>query len=318
MRNPLDCAWLRNLRFLAECFQKLRFLNNSIIKLADKHKNYIETIDGNIGAAGLTALYICYALTDNTFEHISVNDENELDYEDIPPDYYASAAIAGIDWTKNINKRIDFWKWYLSTAETLHNMPLNPVLPMPKKPREEIETTEHFQRKQTHRTTAVEDKIKKAIETAVNVLVERNIDWDEFKLEGCSIGGVRYYMSIIKDGKQKVIKSEIMDFRNGIADFIDEARCEMYKQFPNEGAWLYYKIFVNKKLNYEISFNYDDKNEIPSNFLAPEELLYEFKHYPRAKEYTPKWWQKVLGSRIKYGVRGLKTMSLRGASSTVS
>ena len=33
---------------------------------------------------------------------------------------------------------------------------------------------------------------------------------------------------------------------------------------------------------------------------TPDNFSHEFKNYPRAKEYTPVWWQEILGKKAKY------------------
>lgn len=86
-----------------------------------------------------------------------------------------------------------------------------------------------------------------------------------------------------------------------VFDIMNDIKKEMYNQAKEEGAWFYCIIELNPDLTYSIRFIYDDKSQIPQDHLVDsDDFVAEFKKYPRAKEYTPMWWQEILGKKAKY------------------
>ena len=77
-------------------------------------------------------------------------------------------------------------------------------------------------------------------------------------------------------------------------------REQMYKKNSKQGAWFQVEILLKNKDLYTLDFNYDNLEQIPSLFQEPDWLLKMFKEYPRSKEYTPFWLQKIVGSKVKY------------------
>jgi hypothetical protein len=85
-----------------------------------------------------------------------------------------------------------------------------------------------------------------------------------------------------------------------ILHLFSEIKELMYNQKQEEGAWLQSYLTIYPNGEYEYSFNYD--NDETLNYFAsdPSELKSEFETYPRKKEFTPEWWQKILGKKVKY------------------
>ena len=61
------------------------------------------------------------------------------------------------------------------------------------------------------------------------------------------------------------------------------------------------KIVFDTQKKFIIEFNYDNKASLPNDvFDNPERLEMAFKKSPRGKDYTPVWWQEILGKKAKY------------------
>lgn len=280
--------------------------SKDFVKLADKYKNYIEAIDGNAGAAGLAALYLCYSIaTEASFykDYNGTDDDNAFDYEDLLPDFYASMAWSGgnpFTNTGDVEKRREFWNWYLSIIEALRKSSLQPIISF-KKITSKTESDKQFTRIQTVKTESIETTMQSIINRAVNIMQGKNIDWDMFKIEAdCMKGGLSYKLISTKNDKQVNVDTPFPDYEYSIAQALSNIKKEMYMQNQREGAWFNCTVFFEKNRNYKFFLNYDDKNKIPQDKLNPEYLVSEFKSFPRAKEYTPEWWQKVLGKNAKY------------------
>ena len=77
-------------------------------------------------------------------------------------------------------------------------------------------------------------------------------------------------------------------------------RKEMYMYYPKEGAWFSLKMVINSNSSYNLDFNYDNWDEIPSYFQELDWILSFYTKFPRSIEYTPKWLRKIVGSRKLY------------------
>ena len=113
---------------------------NDFIELADKHKNAIEAINSNAGAAGLTALYLCYHIgADAVFiDDYNGDDDDSFDYEDWLPDFFGSVAFSGgnpfvASNPGDVQKRREYWLWYVFIANTLLENPDKPILTLMQK-----------------------------------------------------------------------------------------------------------------------------------------------------------------------------------------
>ena len=108
--------------------------------------------------------------------------------------------------------------------------------------------------------------------------------------------GVRVNNYAIKEEQEYKIKTSLQSF-----EIMSDIKKEMYNQAKIEGAWFLCKIFISKNMEYILEFDYDDKNLIPEDHLIDsDDFKEEFKKYPRGREYTPIWWQNILGRRAKY------------------
>ena len=77
-------------------------------------------------------------------------------------------------------------------------------------------------------------------------------------------------------------------------------RKEMYMYYPKEGAWFSLKMVITSNNSYNLDFNYDNWDEIPSYFQELDWILSFYTKFPRSKEYTPLWLRKIVGRRKLY------------------
>ena len=103
--------------------------------------------------------------------------------------------------------------------------------------------------------------------------------------------GLRNQNAVIKEGQEHRMKISLQVF-----DIMNDITKEMYNQAKEEGHGSIVSLRLILDLTYSIRFIYDDKSQIPQDHLVDsDDFVAEFKKYPRAKEYTPMWWQEILG-----------------------
>ena len=276
------------------------------IQLADKHKNFIEGINTNAGAAGLSALSLCYNIgADLAFDesYNGVDDDDSIEYEDRWPDFYASVAYSGgnpFAFEGDIEKRREFWNWYISVVEMLIDKPNIRIIPLVEK---NVATpkTEQLERVQSYGDTINEELIQKLISMTTELLRQKKERYNLFKVNMSAIVFSNTYdIYVVKNGKQSRIELSIDDrlkFRP--IDLFCSLKKNMYKQAPQEGAWLNCSLIVENN-SYKFDFNYDSKDNLFDSDINDAILVAEFEKYPRAKEYTPSWWKGLLGNKAKY------------------
>ena len=83
--------------------------------LYNDNTNYFESITGDTGLAGMTALFLCATLgygTELEIEDYQGEDDNAFDWQDWTPDFYASMAYSGENpfvGESNVVRRKEFW-----------------------------------------------------------------------------------------------------------------------------------------------------------------------------------------------------------------
>ena len=87
---------------------------------------------------------------------------------------------------------------------------------------------------------------------------------------------------------------------NRLYDYIEEIHRRMYAQARHEGAWMQCSLSVLPDGQVRTGFNYDDYTRIPRTLFEPADFVTAFECYPRSREYTPLWWQQLLGKNARY------------------
>jgi hypothetical protein len=274
-------------------------------KLADYYRNYVEMDNGAESSAGLAAIFLCYniavdaAMILNKDEYNGTDDDNEFEWDCWTPDYYASLAYSdGNPFCDegNINKRREFWNWYLDMVQAICENPNNSILIL-EKIAPVTDKEEQFVRTQTTEVPSILEKIDFIIETTINIIKKDGTEWESVLLEAnCMKGGISYHIFIIKNGQ----KTQYHKGNGDVLQTFAQIKREMYAQERKEGAWCQCYLSIRSNKEYDFTFNYDDADKFPDNKLRPNNIKYEFEYFPRAKEFTPKWVQNILGKKAKY------------------
>jgi hypothetical protein len=166
-----------------------------------------------------------------------------------------------------------------------------------KKPHDQI-----IQRTQTYKNKLILDKLNEMVKLSFDLMSETGKEWKKIEINTCII--IKMITSLIfyfdKNNEKIEVDGYKYDFHS-INSILNKIKDEMYKQLPNEGAWIMCNITINKDKSYSISFDYDNIENFQGTAQNPAYLIHEFNsYYPRSKEFTPEWWQKILGKKGKY------------------
>jgi hypothetical protein len=277
-------------------------------EFADDNRNHFVQYDNAYGFAGLTACWCAYGVAYGTEveDYNGKDDDFDFEMDDWTPDFFASIAVSGGNpfvGGGDAARRREFWKWYLDTIQTLVASPDKPILPLKeiaKAPKSPATKTERTQTTNTESITATLHSIAtKAIEVAG--IEDSSGQWNKIEIDYFSFrghGSIMYLQG--HDGtKNRIDNLEYIDLVfSSINKPFSEIRKEMYAQNPREGAWFTCRMTIAPDKTFDISFKYDDQDDMSA---APgtiakniDNLSYEFKTYPRSKEFTPEWLQKVV------------------------
>jgi hypothetical protein len=280
--------------------------------LGDKYKNYAESGEDNSNYAAISIVYLCYSIAGDAgdmlrnepdFEYEG-EDDNEFDADQWTTDFYASLAYsAGSPFTGDgdIQKRKEFWIWFIHTTIELINFSNKPILLLPTViVTDEIVSNNLYNRTQTYKVPLIEEKIDAIIEKTLELVNEKSIIWRKITLKSFNFHSGNLYDVFYLD--ENAIEQEFKRIDRDNIQLFAEIKDEMYVQKPEEGSWLqsYLTIFPKGEYEYEYEFNYDNKDALVYFADDFDKLRSEFEAYPRKKEFTPDWWQKILGRRAKY------------------
>ena len=278
---------------------------DALVEEANRLRNYVEGQSCTESMAGWAVISLCYSIADHAAAMLDIDeyegeDDGAFEYEVWNTDFFASMAFAGgnpfVD-EGDAGKRREFWNWYLDTVETLCRKSDAPLIRIDGPKKKEVEQNTIPQRTQTYQTPDILLKIQQIIEKSTKVFNDYCTgNWDRIIVEAYCIGDVRtegYFICNNIVSKMPVSLST--------ADLLSEIKNDMYKQASIEGAWLMCKIVFDTQKKFIIEFNYDNKASLPNDvFDNPERLEMAFKKSPRGKDYTPVWWQEILGKKAKY------------------
>ena len=278
---------------------------DALVEEANRLRNYVEGQSCTESMAGWAVISLCYSIADHAAAMLDIDeyegeDDGAFEYEVWNTDFFASMAFAGgnpfVD-EGDAGKRREFWNWYLDAVETLCCKSDVRLIRIDAPKKKEVEQNTIPQRIQTYQTPDILLKIQQIIEKSTKVFNDYCTgNWDRIIVEAHCIGDVRtegYFICNNIVSKMPVSLST--------ADLLSEIKNEMYKQASIEGAWLMCKIVFDTQKKFIIEFNYDNKASLPNEvFDNPERLEMAFKKSPRGKDYTPVWWQEILGKKAKY------------------
>lgn len=313
--NKSDTIFSGLLQTIHELLYNKKGDKKKIETLRDNLKNYFEDVSDTItGLPGLSLLALCNSIIYDAegilnIDEYNEEDDNSFDYDVWNPDFNASMAASGGNpfvSEGDINKRKQYWKWYLEAVEILYKDPSNPII--------KIDTNENlpkeivsFNRTQTYHVPDLIKSIQKVILLGIKDLesIDKEVKWNKLELVGeCMEGGLSmegfYYNA---DGIKNpfTLKYYLYDGDQSSVDIMDTIKYAMYEQAPKEGAWFAYTLKVNNNLDFELNLNYDDMSSLPEFRQEPDVFSQEFEAFPRSKNFTPEWLQNIVKKyRLKF------------------
>lgn len=279
-------------------------------KIFNKYYNYFEAIDGLSGLAGMSALYLCSSIANDaslTVHDYEGEDDNAFDWQDWNPDFYASMAFSGgnpFAGEGDVKKRKAFWGWYLECILAITKNSNTPLIILNINEKNIDLNLEPSKRTQSPYLNSINNIISRIIEITIEDMEEQHdtATFTKIEISSCCLKvGNSVDMSYLDDNNDKTLIEFCRywpDDRQTV--LFNNIKEEMYKQNPNEGAWIVSHLLINPDKTFSISFNYEDYDNFPQRAKNPEYLIAEFEAYPRSKEFTPDWWQKILGRKAKY------------------
>lgn len=280
----------------------------NIFSLVEKWRNYAElsadepeaVAEWAIIALGYAVKYEAASILD--IEDYCGEDDNDFDYENWNVDFVGSIAYSGgnpfIQNMGNIEKRKEYWLWYLDMVFAVYENPNKPCLKI-KLPCKIAQPIIIPKRTQSWQVDGISNKLQQLINTLIEEVDKQTKDWDKIVLDYTFI--LATYTNVSYYRQEEVHRITFcVDIKDSISDNLLDFHKRMYIQAPKEGAWMQCFITINKDRSYDISFNYDDITSVSDIFNDADWLVGVFEDYPRSKEYTPQWYRDMIGKKKLY------------------
>ena len=279
----------------------------SIFSLVEKWRNYAEqSIDSSEDLENWAIIALGYATRYDAASILAIEDyngedDNAFDFESWNVDFICSIAYSGSNpfmEIGNVEKRKEYWLWYLDMVFAVYENPDKPYLKI-KAPSKIVQPIIIPKRTQSWQVDGISNILQQLINTLIEEVDKQTKDWDKIVLDYtfilASYTNVSYYR---QEEVQRI--TFCVDIKDSISDNLLDFHKRMYIQAPKEGAWLQCFITINKDRSYDISFNYDDITSVSDIFNDADWLVGVFEDYPRSKEYTPQWYRDMIGKRKLY------------------
>lgn len=266
----------------------------------DKNENYLNEF-GNIG-------WLLLSLCNNIASEASLilykedykdYDDNHYDFEEWNTDFWAAIIYSGgnpfIDKkVDDIKKRKEFWLWYVGMVEGVCKNPNIEIIPFTYQKKENEITSIPFRNQ-----LQLNDKYRTLFGKVIALIfsqVSVEIKWEYIKIQFISCGGSILNVYYSNEERIKLSTNSFYEICNTFMDI----RENMYRKYPKEGAWFQIELLINRDKSYVYDFNYDNYDKIPEVFQDPDSILELSENFPRSKEYTPHWLQRIIGKKVKY------------------
>lgn len=158
-------------------------------------------------------------------------------------------------------------------------------------------------RTQTYQISPILDKINEVVIHSFGLMSKVGNEWKEIEINHCNLqSGISSIIFYSNSNKEKIKLDNIKYYTDfySVSSTLSKIKDEMYKQSQKEGGWIMCNMIVDKDKTYKISFNYDNIENFEKRAKNPVNLIREFESYPRSKDFTPEWWQEILGKKAKY------------------
>ncbi|MDR3339469.1 MAG: immunity protein Imm5 [Candidatus Symbiothrix sp.] len=168
---------------------------NEFESFFNEYVNYFESIEGSVGLSGMSATALCASIAYGaalTVDDYDGEDDNAFDWDMWNTDFYASMAYSGGNpFIKegDINKRVEFWDWYLETVLTIATNPDQPLISLDLEQPVPSENVSEDKRKQSINTESILAGLKKVADLSIEDLINQNGDirWEKIEVESCCI-----------------------------------------------------------------------------------------------------------------------------------
>ena len=276
----------------------------SILVSVERLRNYVEqSADSPEGMASWAIISLGYAIRYDAASILAIEDYNgedddAFDFESWNADFICSIACSGSNpfvETGNVEKRKEYWLWYVKMVLEVSQNPNLKYLSLPVfkslTPLIDIPVRRQLDLVKTNKRISFDD-----IRDAILLQIPSGMKWDfiDVLFVSCTSS-----MLNIRFSTGDKIKIGTMATNNICKDFRLK-RKEMYMYYPKEGAWFSLKMVITSNNSYNLDFNYDNWDEIPSYFQELDWILSFYTKFPRSKEYTPLWLRKIVGSKKLY------------------
>lgn len=274
----------------------------SILVSVERLRNYVEqSADSPEGMASWAIISLGYAIRYDAASILAIEDYNSkdddaFDFESWNADFICSIACSGSNpfvETGNVEKRKEYWLWYVKMVLEVSQNPNLKYLSLPvfKSPTPLIDIPVRHQSDNT-----IETQFKDILSYIMDCEPQKFKEGLEYDILFVSTV-VDIFSITSSDGDRITLNTKNCD---KICNTLRDIRKRMYQKDPKQGAWFQVEIFLKNKEQYTFNFNYDNLEQLPSFFQEPDWLLGMFKKFPRSKEYTPLWLREIVGRRKLY------------------
>lgn len=279
----------------------------NILISVERLRNYVEqSIDSPEDMASWAIIALGYATRYDAASILAIEDyngedDNAFDFESWNVDFICSIAYSGSNpfvEIGNVEKRKEYWLWYLDMVFAVYENPDKPYLKI-KAPSKIVQPIIIPKRTQSWQVDGISNILQQLINTLIEEVDKQTKDWDKIVLDYTFI--LASYTNVSYYRQEEVQRTTFcVDIKDSISDNLLDFHKRMYIQAPQEGAWMQCFITINKDRSYDISFNYDDITSVSDIFNDADWLVGVFEDYPRSKEYTPQWYRDMIGKRKLY------------------
>lgn len=274
--------------------------------LYDTHKNYIEEINQKpYSNIALACLALCNSMANDAetilnIEDYDGQDDDAYDWEEWNPDFYAANAFSGGNPFLNegsVEKRKEFWGWYLDMIPEVVNSPANVF--EGKIATKKAGVSEPSERKKDYNTDFIQSKLNLVIDLIIKDLNDSDAeaDWKEIQIEGQNIGGIGmkgFYIGESGEKKRLELTYYLYSGDESTVKLMQQIKETIYEQSPEEGTWFSYKMNIFPDKQHKVMYNYDQCRIYEDKEPNLGDFAQEFIKYPRAKNFTPDWWQEIV------------------------
>lgn len=227
----------------------------AILASVEKWRNYAEQATGEAEAMAAWAIIaLGYAVRYDAASILNIEDycsedDNAFDYEDWSVDFICSIAYSGgnpfIRNAGSMEKRREYWLWYLDMVLAMYENPDKPYLAITVKKQSAATTvTVMPARTQGCSLATIKSQINQIIDLLLNSTAEY-VDYKELEICFVSLGAYLIEFYYLKDGIKHEIDLDIelesnpnLEVSEVICGYFANIQKEMYKQNPKEGAWM--------------------------------------------------------------------------------